>query len=122
MQCQTAVFVVTGSTAVAAKVMQCRCFDIGTAGAPTDGKLFTAQEAQAYYSAVDAVLLDSYAIAGCVIHAANATKAQFCLRLYKPTCVQVLTIAVFGADAVSPCIIISFGRVPAKVNQFKVIS
>lgn len=89
--------------------MQCRCFDIGIAGAPTDGKLFTAQEAQAYYSAVDAVLLDSYAIAGCVIDAADMAQAQFGLRFYEPACVQVLSVAVFGADAVSPGIVIGFG-------------
>ena len=38
-------------------------------------------------------------------------QAQFGLRFYEPACVQVLSVAVFGADAVSPGIVIGFGGI-----------
>ena len=99
--------------AVAAKVVQGRCFDIGITGAPANGKLLAAQKAQAYNGAVGAVVFYPAAVRHGVICTIDMAKTQLCLRLYKPACVQVLSVAVFGADTVSPGIIIGFGRVAA---------
>lgn len=40
-------------------------------------------------------------------------QAKFGLRFYEPACVQVLSVAVFGADTVSSGIIIGFGGIAA---------
>lgn len=86
-----------------------------------DGKLFAAQKSQAYYSAVDAVLFDADAVAGRVVGAAQMSQAQLGLWFYEPACVQVLSVAVFGADAVSPGIVIGFSSDVVWIYQFKVI-
>ena len=95
----TSAFIICSSAAVAAEVVQCRCFDIGIAGAPANGKLFAAQEAQAHYGAVDAVLFDTDFVAGRVVGAAQMSQAQLGLWFYEPACVQVLSVAVFSADS-----------------------
>ena len=50
------------------------------------------------------------------------SQAQFCLRFYEPARIQVLSVAIFGTDAVSPGVVVGLSGIAAQVYQLEVVS
>ena len=85
------------------------------------GKFLTTQNTYPGHSAVDCVLTDLRTIGHSIIGTTDTSQTQFCLRLYEPAALQILSVAVFSADTVSPGIVITFSSIAAFVYQFKVV-